>query len=64
MISQSKMQECAFNQAHDRARREGKPCFIFRRANHPEPGVVTWYVRTADEGKPEGAEYLGFCDGR
>lgn len=42
------MRRAAVEQAERRAKREGEPCYVYRQG-------VTWYVRTAAEGAPEGA---------
>lgn len=59
MIDQHQMKICAFNQAYVRAQREGKRCYVYKRENHPDPNVTTWYVRTEEEGIPEGAKKVG-----
>jgi hypothetical protein len=63
MIDQAKMEVCAINQALDRAHREHKLCTVYKRNDHPKEGVDTWYVRTPEEGEPEGALIVFFAKG-
>lgn len=47
------MRAAALAQAVDRAAREGVPCYVYKREGYPQPGDVTWYVRTDAEGVPD-----------
>ena len=52
-VTQDLMRLAALGQAHERSKREGVACFVYRRVNHPSAGEVAWYVRTEAEGIPE-----------
>ena len=51
------MRQAAIRQADERAEREGRMCYVYLQ---PHPGLPVWYVRTYDEGMPDGAslEYI------
>jgi hypothetical protein len=51
-FDQRLMYYAALKQATERAEKEGIPCFIYRGPD------ATWYVRTAEEGAPDGAEFI------
>jgi hypothetical protein len=53
-LDQRLMRLAAEKQAHERANREGVTCHVYQRIGYPTAQDVTWYVRTEQEGEPEG----------
>jgi len=54
------MYEAAKQQAHDRANKSGKPMIIYRTTEkrlHDRKPMAYYYVRSLEEGKPQGIEY-------
>lgn len=51
VVTEYGMSLMAIKQATERAEREGIPCFVYKKGR-------TWFVRTAEEGAPDGAEFI------